>query len=66
MKELNDLENKFLLFIESLSNFESQLKESDYQEPDVKLLAFQTINKLKDLNYNISNEIKRVYLLKNL
>tara|TARA_R100000278_G_scaffold111964_1_gene89648 strand:+ start:221 stop:421 length:201 start_codon:yes stop_codon:yes gene_type:complete len=66
MKELNDLENKFLIFISSLTNFESQLKESDYKEADVQLLAFQTINKLKDLNINITNEIKRAYLLKNL
>ena len=66
MKELNDLENKFLIFISSLTNFESQLKESEYKEADVQLLAFQTINKLKDLNINITNEIKRAYLLKNL
>ena len=66
MKELNKLENDFLIFASSLSTFESQLKKGNFKQEDLKLLAFQTINKLKDTFNTIDDNINSVRSLKNL
>ena len=66
MKELNDLEHYFLIFASSLSTFESQLKEVNFKQDDLKLLAFQTINKLKDTYEAIDKDINSLRDLKNL
>tara|TARA_B100001063_G_C16368872_1_gene359727 strand:- start:207 stop:407 length:201 start_codon:yes stop_codon:yes gene_type:complete len=66
MKDLNDLEHAFLIFASSLTSFESELKEANFKEEDVKLLAFQTINSLKNTYTDIENNIKRLFKYKNL
>ena len=66
MKDLNDLEHAFLIFASSLSSFESELKEANFKEDDIKLLAFQTINSLKNTSTDIENNINRLFKYKNL
>ncbi len=66
MKDLNDLEHAFLIFASSLSSFESELKEANFKEEDIKLLAFQTINSLKNTYTDIENNINRLFKYKNL
>lgn len=66
MRELDKLENDFLIFASSLSTFESQLKLRNFKQDDLKLLAFQTINKLKDTYKAIDENINSVRDLKNL
>jgi len=66
MRELDKLENDFLIFASSLSTFESQLKLRNFKQDDLKLLAFQTINKLKDTFQSIDKNINSVRDLKNL
>ena len=66
MRELDKLENDFLIFASSLSTFESQLKLRNFKQDDLKLLAFQTINKLKDTFQSIDENINSVRDLKNL
>ena len=65
MSELDKFENAFLIFANALSNFENQLNKTDYKQEDVKLLVFQTKNKLKNLYQDISDELDRVEQLKN-
>ena len=65
MKELDTFENAFLVFANALSNFENQLEKTDYKQDDVKLLVFQTKNKLKNLYQEVSQELDRVEQLKN-
>ena len=50
----------FLIFTNAISNFENQLNKTDYKQEDVKLLVFQTKNKLKNLYQDISVELDRV------
>ena len=66
MKDLNDLEHAFLIFASSLTSFESELKEANFKEDDVKLLAFQTINSLKNTYTDIENNINRLFKYINL
>ena len=66
MRELDKLENDFLIFASSLSTFENQLKLRNFKQDDLKLLAFQTINKLKDTYETIDITINSVRDLKNL
>jgi len=66
MRELDKLENDFLIFASSLSTFENQLKIRNFKQEDLKLLAFQTINKLKDTFQSIDENINSVRDLKNL
>jgi len=66
MRELDKLENDFLIFASSLSTFENQLKIRNFKQEDLKLLAFQTINKLKDTYHAIDENINSVRDLKNL
>ena len=66
MRELDKLENDFLIFASSLSTFENQLKIRNFKQDDLKLLAFQTINKLKDTYHAIDENINSVRDLKNL
>ena len=66
MKDLNDLEHAFLIFASSLTSFESELKEANFKEEDVKLLAFQTINSLQNTYTDIENNINRLFKYKNL
>ncbi len=66
MKELDELEDAFLIFASSLSNFETHLIEGEFKQQDVKLLAFQTVNKLQRLYNEIDGDIKRLYKIKNL
>ena len=66
MRELDKLENDFLIFASSLSTFENQLKLRNFKQDDLKLLAFQTINKLKDTFQSIDENINSVRDLKNL
>ncbi len=66
MRELDKLENDFLIFASSLSTFENQLKLRNFKQDDLKLLAFQTINKLKDTYQAIDENINSVRDLKNL
>lgn len=66
MRELDKLENDFLIFASSLSTFENQLKLRNFKQDDLKLLAFQTINKLKDTYKAIDENINSVRDLKNL
>jgi len=66
MRELDKLENDFLIFASSLSTFENQLKIRNFKQDDLKLLAFQTINKLKDTFQSIDENINSVRDLKNL
>ena len=66
MRELDKLENDFLIFASSLSTFENQLKIRNFKQDDLKLLAFQTINKLKDTFQSIDENINNVRDLKNL
>ena len=66
MRELDKLENDFLIFASSLSTFENQLKLRNFKQDDLKLLAFQTINKLKDTYQAIDKNIDSVRALKNL
>lgn len=66
MRELDKLENDFLIFASSLSTFENQLKIRNFKQDDLKLLAFQTINKLKDTYQSIDENINSVRDLKNL
>ena len=65
MNELDTFENAFLIFTNAISNFENQLEKTDYKQEDVKLLVFQTKNKLKNLYQDISDELDRVEQLKN-
>jgi len=65
MSELLLFENNFIVFANAISNFENQLEKTDYKQEDVKLLVFQTKNKLKNLYQDISDEIDRVEQLKN-
>ena len=65
MSELDTFENNFIVFANAISNFENQLEKTDYKQEDVKLLVFQTKNKLKNLYQDISDELDRVEQLKN-
>ena len=65
MSELLLFENNFIVFANAISNFENQLEKTDYKQEDVKLLVFQTKNKLKNLYQDISDELDRVEQLKN-
>jgi len=65
MSELDTFEKAFLIFTNAISNFENQLEKTDYKQEDVKLLVFQTKNKLKNLYQDISDELDRVEQLKN-
>ena len=65
MNELDTFENNFIVFANAISNFENQLEKTDYKQEDVKLLVFQTKNKLKNLYQDISDELDRVEQLKN-
>ena len=65
MRELDKFENAFLIFANALSNFENQLNKTDYKQEDIKLLVFQTKNKLTNLYQDISDELDRVEQLKN-
>ena len=65
MSELDTFENNFIVFANAISNFENQLEKTDYKQEDVKLLVFQTKNKLKNLYQEISDELDRVEQLKN-
>lgn len=64
MSELDTFENNFIVFANAISNFENQLNKTDYKQEDVKLLVFQTKNKLKNLYQDISDELDRVEQLK--
>jgi len=64
MSELDTFENAFLIFTNAISNFENQLEKTDYKQEDIKLLVFQTKNKLKNLYQDISDELDRVEQLK--
>ena len=64
MSELDTFENAFLIFTNAISNFENQLNKTDYKQEDIKLLVFQTKNKLKNLYQDISDELDRVEQLK--
>tara|TARA_R110002012_G_C11286490_1_gene571436 strand:- start:188 stop:382 length:195 start_codon:yes stop_codon:yes gene_type:complete len=64
MSELDTFENNFIVFANAISNFENQLEKTDYKQEDVKLLVFQTKNKLKNLYQDISDELDRVEQLK--
>ena len=64
MNELDTFENAFLIFTNAISNFENQLEKTDYKQEDIKLLVFQTKNKLKNLYQDISDELDRVEQLK--
>ena len=66
MKDLNDLEHAFLIFASSLGSFESELKEANFKDDDVKLLAFQTINNLQNTYKDIEHNINRLFKYKNL
>jgi|TARA_R100001460_G_scaffold23723_3_gene47697 hypothetical protein len=66
MKDLNDLEDAFLIFASSLSSFEAYLKEANFKEDDVKLLAFQSNNILQNAFNKIEKDISRLYKIKNL
>ena len=66
MKDLNDLEHAFMIIASSLSSFESELKEANFEEEDVKLLAFQTINNLQNTYKDIEHNINRLFKYKNL
>ncbi len=65
MSELDTFENAFLIFTNAISNFENQLEKTDYKQEDIKLLVFQTKNKLKNLYQDISDELDRLEQLKN-
>ena len=65
MSELDTFENNFIVFANAISNFENQLEKTEYKQEDVKLLVFQTKNKLKNLYQDISDELDRVEQLKN-
>lgn len=65
MNELDTFENSFIVFANAISNFENQLEKTDYKQDDVKLLVFQTKNKLKNLYQEVSQELDRVEQLKN-
>jgi len=65
MNELDTFENNFIVFANAISNFENQLEKTDYKQEDIKLLVFQTKNKLKNLYQDISDELDRVEQLKN-
>tara|TARA_B100001778_G_C18605248_1_gene639411 strand:- start:1381 stop:1581 length:201 start_codon:yes stop_codon:yes gene_type:complete len=65
MSELDTFENNFIVFANAISNFENQLNKTEYKQEDVKLLVFQTKNKLKNLYQDISDELDRVEQLKN-
>ena len=64
MSELDTFEKAFLIFTNAISNFENQLEKTDYKQEDIKLLVFQTKNKLKNLYQDISDELDRVEQLK--
>lgn len=64
MSELDTFENNFIVFANAISNFENQLEKTDYKQEDVKLLVFQTKNKLKNLYQEISEQLDRVEQLK--
>ncbi len=66
MSELDTFNKNFLIFANAISNFENQLKKADYKQEDIKLLVFQTKNKLKNLYQDISNEIDIIEQIKNL
>ena len=57
MSELDTFENNFIVFANAISNFENQLNKTDYKQEDVKLLVFQTKNKLKNLYQDVSDEL---------
>ena len=65
MSELDTFENNFIVFANAISNFENQLEKTEYKQEDVKLLVFQTKNKLKNLYQEVSQELDRVEQLKN-
>ena len=65
MSELDTFENNFIVFANAISNFENQLNKTEYKQEDVKLLVFQTKNKLKNLYQEVSQELDRVEQLKN-
>ena len=60
MSELDTFENNFIVFANAISNFENQLEKTEYKQEDVKLLVFQTKNKLKNLYQEVSQELDRV------
>lgn len=64
MSELDTFENNFIVFANAMSNFENQLEKTEYKQEDVKLLVFQTKNKLKHLYQEISEQLDRVEQLK--
>ena len=66
MSELDTFNKNFLIFANAISNFENQLKKAVYKQEDIKLLVFQTKNKLKNLYQDISNEIDIIEQIKNL
>jgi len=65
MSELDTFNKNFLIFANAISNFENQLEKTDYKQEDVKLLVFQTKNKLKNLYQGISDELDKIEQLKN-
>ena len=65
MSELDTFENNFIVFANAISNFENRLVKTEYKQEDVKLLVFQTKNKLKNLYQEVSQELDRVEQLKN-
>tara|TARA_R100001015_G_C4607384_1_gene162484 strand:+ start:289 stop:489 length:201 start_codon:yes stop_codon:yes gene_type:complete len=65
MSELDTFNKNFLIFANAISNFENQLEKTDYKQEDIKLLVFQTQNKLKNLYQGISDELDKIEQLKN-
>ena len=65
MKELDDFEKAFFEFDQNMYNFSSYINGAKYQDEDVKLLVFQTCNKLQDLYIDVYEELKRLKQLKN-
>jgi len=66
MKELDEIEEAYMIFENALINFKNHLKDGGFKEDDIKLLAFQTSNKLTKLNNNITEDINTLYKIKNL
>ena len=65
MKELDDFEKAFFEFDQNMYNFSSHINGAKYKDEDVKLLVFQTCNKLHDLYIDVYEELKRLKQLKN-
>ena len=65
MKELDDFEKAFFEFDQNMYNFSSHINKAKYKDEDVKLLVFQTCNKLQDLYIDVYEELKRLKQLKN-